>query len=53
MRRVIVVDATHLKGKNNIILFVALTKDAKGAVLSLALRVEHIENHESWTWFMR
>ncbi|XP_057802984.1 uncharacterized protein LOC131018277 [Salvia miltiorrhiza] len=52
LRPVIVVDGTHLKGKNSGILFVAVTKDGNEAVFPLAIGVGPIENDESWKWFM-
>ncbi|XP_057811370.1 uncharacterized protein LOC131025588 [Salvia miltiorrhiza] len=52
LRPVIVVDGTHLKGKNNGILFVAVTKDANEQVFPLAFGVGPIENDESWKWFL-
>ncbi|KAL6542410.1 hypothetical protein OROMI_024012 [Orobanche minor] len=52
MRPMIVVDGTHLKGKNNGILFVAVTKDANEQIYPLAFGIGPIENHESWIWFL-
>ncbi|KAL6523515.1 hypothetical protein OROGR_017118 [Orobanche gracilis] len=52
MRPVIVVDGTHLKGKNNGILFVAVTKDANEQIYPLAFGIGPIENHDSWIWFL-
>ncbi|XP_057787664.1 uncharacterized protein LOC131004914 [Salvia miltiorrhiza] len=52
LRPVIVVDGTHLKGKNSGILFVTVTKDGNEAVFPLAIGVGPIENDESWKWFM-
>ncbi|XP_057809057.1 uncharacterized protein LOC131023529 [Salvia miltiorrhiza] len=52
LRPVIVVDGTHLKGKNNGILFVAVTKDANEQVFPLAFGAGPIENDESWKWFL-
>ncbi|XP_057790777.1 uncharacterized protein LOC131007882 [Salvia miltiorrhiza] len=52
LRPVIVVDDTHLKGKNNGILFVAVTKDGNEQVFPLAFGVGPIENDESWKWFL-
>ncbi|XP_057791782.1 uncharacterized protein LOC131008766 [Salvia miltiorrhiza] len=52
LRPVIVVDGTHLKGKNSGILFVAVTKDGNEVVFPLAIGVGPIENDESWKWFM-
>ncbi|XP_057808608.1 protein FAR-RED ELONGATED HYPOCOTYL 3-like [Salvia miltiorrhiza] len=52
LRPVIVVDGTHLKGKNSGILFVAVAKDGNEAVFPLAIGVGPIENDESWKWFM-
>ncbi|XP_057803308.1 uncharacterized protein LOC131018610 [Salvia miltiorrhiza] len=49
---VIVVDGTHLKGKNRGILFVAVTKDGNESLFPLAYGVGPKENDESWTYFM-
>ncbi|XP_057803157.1 uncharacterized protein LOC131018454 [Salvia miltiorrhiza] len=51
LRPVIVVDGTHLKGRNGGILFVAVTKDGNEAIFPLAVGLGPIENDESWTWF--
>ncbi|KAL6543759.1 hypothetical protein OROGR_010256 [Orobanche gracilis] len=51
-RPVIVVDDTHLKGRNNGILFVAVTKDGNEQIFPLAYGVGPIENDVSWTWFL-
>ncbi|XP_057808491.1 uncharacterized protein LOC131022969 [Salvia miltiorrhiza] len=52
LRPVIVVDGTHLKGKNNGILFVAVAKDGNEQVFPLAFGVGPIENDESWKSFL-
>lgn len=52
LRPVIVVDGTHLKGKNKGILFVAVTKDDNKQCFPLAVGVGPIENNDSWTWFL-
>ncbi|XP_057791781.1 uncharacterized protein LOC131008735 [Salvia miltiorrhiza] len=52
LRSVIVVDGTHLKGKNSGILFFAVAKDGNDAIFPLAIGVGPIENDESWKWFM-
>ena len=52
MRPVIVVDGTHLKGKNHGILFVAVTKDGNEQVYPLAYGVGPKEDDESWKWFL-
>ncbi|XP_057807128.1 uncharacterized protein LOC131021814 [Salvia miltiorrhiza] len=52
LRLVIVVDGTHLKGKNRGILFVAVTKDGNESLFPLAYGVGPKENDESWTYFM-
>jgi len=51
-RPVIVVDGTHLKGKNHGILFVAVAKDGNEQVYPLAYGVGPKENDESWKWFL-
>ncbi|XP_057766815.1 uncharacterized protein LOC130987184 [Salvia miltiorrhiza] len=52
LRPVIVVDGTHLKGKNRGILFVAVTKDGNESLFPLAYGVGPKENDESWSYFM-
>ncbi|XP_057770745.1 uncharacterized protein LOC130990535 [Salvia miltiorrhiza] len=52
LRPVIVVDGTHLKGKNRGILFVAVTKDGNKSLFPLAYGVGPKENDESWMYFM-
>ncbi|XP_057803443.1 uncharacterized protein LOC131018755 [Salvia miltiorrhiza] len=52
LRPVIVVDGTHLKGKNRGILFVAVTKDDNESLFSLAYGVGPKENDELWMYFM-
>ncbi|XP_057802661.1 uncharacterized protein LOC131017932 [Salvia miltiorrhiza] len=52
LRPIIVVDGTHLKGRNKGILFVAVTKDGNEQVFPMAFGVGPIENDESWTWFL-
>ncbi|XP_057790840.1 uncharacterized protein LOC131007948 [Salvia miltiorrhiza] len=52
LRPVIVVDGTHLKGKNMGILFVAVTKDGNESLFPLAYGVGPKENDESWMYFM-
>lgn len=52
MRPVIVVDGTHLKGKTKGVLFVAVTKDGNEQCFPLAVGISHIENDESWIWFL-
>lgn len=42
----IVVDGTHLKGKNKGVLFVAVTKDGNEQIFPLAIGVGPIENDE-------
>ncbi|XP_057785642.1 uncharacterized protein LOC131003177 [Salvia miltiorrhiza] len=51
LRPVIVVDGTHLKGKNKGVLFIAVTKDGNEGVFPLAIGLGPIENDESWTYF--
>ncbi|KAH6835253.1 hypothetical protein C2S53_012417 [Perilla frutescens var. hirtella] len=52
-RPMIVIDGTHLKGKNKGILFVAVTKDGNESCFLLAVGVGPIKNDESWIWFLR
>ncbi|XP_057771055.1 uncharacterized protein LOC130990840 [Salvia miltiorrhiza] len=51
MRPIIIVDGTHLKGRNKGVLFVAVTKDDNEQVFPMAFGIGPIENDESWKWF--
>ncbi|KAH6811822.1 hypothetical protein C2S51_025584 [Perilla frutescens var. frutescens] len=51
-RPVLVIDGTHLKGKNKGVLFVAVTKDGNKQILPVAVGLGPIENDESWIWFL-
>ncbi|KAH6785183.1 hypothetical protein C2S51_037638 [Perilla frutescens var. frutescens] len=51
-RPVLVIDRTHLKGKNKGILFVAVTKDGNEQILPVTVGLGPIENDESWIWFL-
>ncbi|XP_057768223.1 uncharacterized protein LOC130988418 [Salvia miltiorrhiza] len=51
MRPIIVVDGTHLKGRNKGVLFVAVTKDDNEQVFPMAFGIGPIENDESWKLF--
>ncbi|XP_057807889.1 uncharacterized protein LOC131022422 [Salvia miltiorrhiza] len=52
MRPIIVVDGTHLKGRNKGVLFVAVTKDGNEQMFPMAFGIGPIENDESWKWFL-
>lgn len=52
LRQVIIVDDTHLKGKNKSVLFVVVTKDGNKKIFPLAIGIGPIKNDESWTWFL-
>ncbi|KAH6804330.1 hypothetical protein C2S51_032577 [Perilla frutescens var. frutescens] len=49
---VLVINGTHLKGKNKGVLFVAVTKDGNEQILPVAVGLGPIENDESWIWFL-
>ncbi|KAH6755411.1 hypothetical protein C2S53_013452 [Perilla frutescens var. hirtella] len=51
-RPVLVIDGTHLKGKNKRVLFVAVTKDGNEQILPVAVGLGPIEYDESWIWFL-
>lgn len=51
-RPVIVIDATHLKGKYKGVMFVASTKDANEQIVPLAFGIGDKENDSSWRWFL-
>ncbi|XP_017984329.1 PREDICTED: uncharacterized protein LOC108663624 [Theobroma cacao] len=47
------IDATHLKGKFKGILFVAVCKYANEQIYPLAFCIGHVEDEESWSWFLK
>ena len=51
LRRVLVVDGTHLKGKYKGVLLTASGQDANFQVYPLAFAVVDSENDDAWTWF--
>ncbi|XP_010456635.1 PREDICTED: uncharacterized protein LOC104738100 [Camelina sativa] len=51
LRRVIVVDGTHLNGKYNGVFLTASGQDANFQVFPLAFAVVDSENDDAWTWF--
>ncbi|WRX12264.1 MULE transposase domain - like 3 [Theobroma cacao] len=52
MRPTIVIDATHLKGRFKGALFVVVCKDTNEYVYLVALSIGHVEDEDSWTWFL-
>lgn len=53
MRKVIVVDGTHLKGKYAGCLLTASAQDGNYQIFPLAFAVVDGENDSSWTWFFQ
>ena len=53
MRKVIVVDGTHLKGKYVGCLLTASAQDGNYQIFSIAFVVVDGENDSSWTWFFQ
>ncbi|CAA7045255.1 unnamed protein product [Microthlaspi erraticum] len=51
LRRVIVVDGTHLNGRYGGVLLVAAGQDANFQIFPLAYAVVDAENDDSWNWF--
>lgn len=52
-RPIIVIDATHLKGKFRGVMFVASTKDGNEQIVPLAFGIGDKEKDTSWTWFLQ
>ncbi|XP_010415994.1 PREDICTED: uncharacterized protein LOC104701927 [Camelina sativa] len=52
IRRVVVINRTHLHGKYNGCLLTASGQDANFQVFPIAFAIVDSENHDSWTWFM-
>ncbi|EOY16581.1 Uncharacterized protein TCM_035390 [Theobroma cacao] len=48
----VVIDATHLKGRFKGILFVAVCKDENEQIYPIAFGIGHVEDEESWSWFL-
>ncbi|EOA34222.1 hypothetical protein CARUB_v10021733mg [Capsella rubella] len=53
LRRVLVVDGTHLIGKYKGVLLTASGHDANFRVFPLAFAIVDSENDEAWTWFFQ
>ncbi|XP_013617676.1 PREDICTED: uncharacterized protein LOC106324212 [Brassica oleracea var. oleracea] len=51
LRRVIVVDGTHLCGKYEGFMLVAAAQDGNFQIFPLAFAIVDVENDESWEWF--
>ncbi|XP_021279815.1 uncharacterized protein LOC110413368 [Herrania umbratica] len=52
MRRMVTIDATHLKGRFKGVLFVTVCKDENECVYPVAFGISHVEDEDSWTWFL-
>ncbi|XP_017973139.1 PREDICTED: uncharacterized protein LOC108661376 [Theobroma cacao] len=52
MRLIVAIDATHLKGRFKGVLFVVVCKDANECVYPIAFGIGHVEDKDSWTWFL-
>ena len=50
-RYVISIDATHLRGKYNGKLFIAIGMDANEGIFSLAFEYSDEESHDTWNFF--
>ncbi|XP_017979855.1 PREDICTED: uncharacterized protein LOC108662786 [Theobroma cacao] len=48
----VAIDATHLKGRFKGILFVAVCKDVNECVCPIAFGIGHVEDENSWMWFL-
>ncbi|XP_017982385.1 PREDICTED: uncharacterized protein LOC108663291 [Theobroma cacao] len=48
----VAIDATHLKDRFKGVLFVAICKDANECVYLVAFGISHVEDEDSWTWFL-
>ncbi|XP_017972762.1 PREDICTED: uncharacterized protein LOC108661289 [Theobroma cacao] len=49
----VAIDATHLKDRFKSILFVAICKNANKHIYPLAFGIGHVEDEESWSWFLK
>ncbi|XP_017973468.1 PREDICTED: uncharacterized protein LOC108661405 [Theobroma cacao] len=52
IRPVVAINATYLKCRFKGILFVAVCKDANEQIYPLAFGIGHVEDEESWSWFL-
>ena len=52
MRKVIVIDGTHLRGRYGGCLVAASAQDANFQVFPIAFGIVNSKNDEAWTWFM-
>ncbi|EOY08200.1 Uncharacterized protein TCM_022540 [Theobroma cacao] len=52
MRPTVSIDATHLKGRFKGFLFITVCKDAYECVYLVAFGIGHVEDEDSWTWFL-
>ncbi|KAL0701784.1 hypothetical protein Bca4012_057906 [Brassica carinata] len=53
MRKVVIVDGTHLKGKYSGCLLTACAQDGNYQVFPLAIAVVDGENYKAWEWFFQ
>lgn len=53
MRKVVVIDGTHIKGKYAGCLLTASAQDGNYQIFPLAFAVVDSENDKSWQWFFR
>ena len=51
MRKVVIVDGTHLKGKYSGVLLTASAHDGNYQIFPLAFGIVDSENDQAWTWF--
>ncbi|XP_017972536.1 PREDICTED: uncharacterized protein LOC108661153 [Theobroma cacao] len=52
MRLMVTIDVTHLKSKFKGVLFIAVCKDANKCVYPIVFGIGHVEDKDSWTWFL-
>lgn len=52
LRRVLVIDAAHLKGRYLGTMFLVVAMDANNNIVPITFRVGRSETGEEWTWFL-
>ncbi|KAJ9564557.1 hypothetical protein OSB04_000523 [Centaurea solstitialis] len=52
LRKVIIIDGAHLKGRYSGTMFLAVAMDGNNQVVSIAIGVAKSESGEHWTWFL-
>ena len=52
LRRVLIIDAAHLKGPYLGTMFLVVSMDGNNNIVPIAFRVDRSETADEWTWFL-